>query len=122
MLGVGPVQVQQTDQYNRAEVYERTYDVLKPEVTKMKQLMAFCDKSVALVRSVLAEALSEPRRAAKAYPSEEYLLTLARMFNLFMVIDALKNMKTSLNNDFAMYKRYVCLSAHACSQSGGSQS
>ena len=102
-------QVQQTDQWNRAEIYERTYDVLKPEVTKMKQLMAFCDKSVGICRHVLTEMLSEHRKVAKAYPSEEFLITFARILNMFMVIDALKNMKTSLNNDFAMYKRYVTL-------------
>jgi len=98
-------QVQQSDQANRNEIYEKTYEVLRPEVKKMKDLMAFCDQSVQLCRRVLEALHSDQRKLLKTEPSEEYLLTLARILNLFLVIDALKNMKTSMTNDFAIYKR-----------------
>ena len=52
---------------------------------------------------------SERKKDKNAFASQRFLIKLAETFNMFMVIDALKNMKSSLNNDFAMYKRYVFL-------------
>jgi len=50
-------QVQQHDQSNKFEIYEKTYEVLRPEVIKMKQLMAFADKASVLCKEVLEKVL-----------------------------------------------------------------
>jgi hypothetical protein len=40
--------------------------------------------------------------------SESLILYLAKLLDLFATLDAVKNMKASLNNDFSFYKRYYC--------------
>jgi hypothetical protein len=37
--------------------------------------------------------------------SEAYLLTLGKFINMFAVLDELKNMKSSVKNDYATYRR-----------------
>jgi len=66
--------------------------------------MIFCESAISLVAEVV-KAISESRKKEKNFPSEQFLLILAQSLNMFLVMDALKNMKTSLNNDNAMYKR-----------------
>ena len=41
----------------------------------------------------------------KDFVSESYLLTLGRLINMFAVLDALKNIKASIRNDYAAYRR-----------------
>ena len=53
---------------------------------------------------------SEVKRLAheekkKDFVSEAYLLTLGKFINMFAVLDELKNMKTSVKNDYAAYRR-----------------
>ncbi len=59
----------------------------------------FCD----FVRKVTAEK--------RDYVSEGCLGYLARLLDLFALLDAVKNMKACLNNDFAFYKRCVIINA-----------
>jgi len=99
--------VSENEQSNKNEIYEKTLEVLQPQVAKMKLLMNFSDAAVELVVDVIKVA-TEARKKEKNFASEEFLYALARNLNMIIVFDALKNMKTSLNNDNAMYKR--CLS------------
>ena len=39
------------------------------------------------------------------FVSEAYLLTLGRFMNMFAVLDALKNIKASVKNDFSTFRR-----------------
>ena len=41
----------------------------------------------------------------KDFVSEAYLLTLGKFINMFAVLDALKNMKSSVKNDYSAYRR-----------------
>ena len=41
----------------------------------------------------------------KDFVSEAYLLTLGKFINMFAVLDELKNMKSSVKNDYATYRR-----------------
>ncbi len=43
----------------------------------------------------------------KDFISQTHLLNLGKFINMFAVLDALKNMKACLNNDYAFYKRFV---------------
>jgi cytoplasmic FMR1 interacting protein len=42
----------------------------------------------------------------KEFVSEAYLLTLGEFINMFAVLDELKNMKSSVKNDYSAYRRY----------------
>lgn len=41
------------------------------------------------------------------FVSEAYLLTLGKFINMFAELDELKNMKSSVKNDYSAYKRSV---------------
>ena len=41
----------------------------------------------------------------KDFVSEAYLLTLGKFINMFAVLDELKNMKSSVKNDYSAYRR-----------------
>jgi len=41
----------------------------------------------------------------KDFVSEAYLLTLGKFINMFAVLDELKNMKSSVKNDYSTYRR-----------------
>ncbi len=97
------LQIKTHEQANRMEIYEKTVEVLGPEVYKAKQLMRF-------VQSASTRFCDEVRNLAhpekrKDFISETYLLTLAKLINMFATLDALKNMKACINNDLACYKR-----------------
>lgn len=100
------VQVQSNDQANRLEIYEKTIEVLQPEVDKMKKFMAFRDAAIAGVTSMFGELVPE-MRDRDFFPSVDYLETCAKLLDMFVVMDAMKNIKGSMNNDFSMYRRYV---------------
>jgi len=53
----------------------------------------------------LASAVSQKKKP-KTIP-DLYIHQLVKMLDLFTILDALKNMKACLNNDFSFYKRYV---------------
>ena len=41
----------------------------------------------------------------KDFVSEAYLLTLGKFINMFAILDELKNMKSSVKNDYSSYRR-----------------
>lgn len=97
-------QVQNMEQENRFEIYEKSYIVLKPQVDKMKGMVTFCEDAINTVITI-AKALLPIRK--DFFFSENFLFKMAEVMNLFFTLDTLKNMKTSLNNDFSMYKRVL---------------
>ncbi|KAA8589716.1 hypothetical protein FQN60_013081 [Etheostoma spectabile] len=96
-------QVKCNEQPNRVEIYEKTVEVLEPEVTKLMNFMYF-------QRTAIDRFCGEVRRLChierrKDFVSEAYLLTLGKFINMFAVLDELKNMKCSVKNDHSAYKR-----------------
>ncbi len=85
------------------EIYEKTVEVLGPEVAKTKQLMRFVQTAATRFTEEVRQ-LAHPEKK-KDFISETYLLTLAKLINMFATLDALKNMKACINNDLACYKR-----------------
>ena len=51
------------------------------------------------------KALAHPE-AIKGFMSQTALLTLGRMIAMFAELNALKNMKACLNNDFSAFRRF----------------
>jgi cytoplasmic FMR1 interacting protein len=91
------------DQSNRLEIYEKTVQVLGPEVAKARELMRFLNQAITRFCDEIRQ-LAHPERK-KDFISETYLLTLAKLINMFATLDSLKNMKACINNDLACYKR-----------------
>ncbi|KAK2117024.1 Cytoplasmic FMR1-interacting protein 2 [Saguinus oedipus] len=118
-------QVKCNEQPNRVEIYEKTVEVLEPEVTKlmkfMKGLTGWLGISgqwkwngayigAVISRKAIERFCSEVKRLCHAerrkdFVSEAYLLTLGKFINMFAVLDELKNMKCSVKNDHSAYKR-----------------
>lgn len=128
-------QVKCNEQPNRVEIYEKTVEVLEPEVTKLMNFMHFQVFRIMrpvgiffslllheaglmtdllwplLQRTAIDRFCGEVRRLChterrKDFVSEAYLLTLGKFINMFAVLDELKNMKCSVKNDHSAYKRY----------------
>ena len=85
------------------EIYEKTVEVLGPEVVKARELMRFIHSAASRFCEEV-RALAHPEKR-KDFISETYLLTLAKLINMFATLDSLKNMKACINNDLACFKR-----------------
>lgn len=96
-------QVKSNEQENRLELYQKTVDVLGPRVSKLRELFKFQSQAIARFTQEI-RTLAHPERL-KGFVSQTTKLTLARMLDMFAVLDALKNMKACLNNDFSFWKR-----------------
>ncbi|KAJ1343340.1 hypothetical protein BSLG_002366 [Batrachochytrium salamandrivorans] len=96
--------VQAHDQGSKEHLYRRTYEILRPEIGRMIQLMTFRDKFIAVFTDTLASIIPDIRDR-EFFPSEAYLLMIANVLDLVVSLDSMKNMKGSMNNDLSMYKR-----------------
>jgi len=92
------------DPGRKQEMYRRTFEVLKPEIDKMKDFMFFRDQAVQLVCDTIASVVPEYKDSG-VFPSTEFLVAVAQVLDMFVVMDSMKNLKGSMNNDFSMYKR-----------------
>ncbi|XP_070541598.1 cytoplasmic FMR1-interacting protein 2-like [Ptychodera flava] len=91
------------DQENRIEIYEKLVEVLEPEIAKLVNLMKFQKRAVTRFCDEVKKLTHQAKK--NDFVSESYLLTLGKLLNMFAVLDALKNMKASIRNDNAQYKR-----------------
>jgi len=96
-------QPKSNEQPNRVEIYEKTVEVLAPEVNKLLNLMYFQRKAIERFCGEVKRLSHEEKR--KDFVSEAYLLTIGKFINMFAVLDELKNMKSSVKNDYATYRR-----------------
>ncbi|KAG7228722.1 hypothetical protein INR49_008500 [Caranx melampygus] len=81
------------EQPNRVEIYEKTVEVLEPEVTKLMNFMYFQRTAIDRFCGEVRRLCHTERR--KDFVSEAYLMTLGKFINMFAVLDELKNMKCS---------------------------
>lgn len=96
-------QPKSNEQPNRVDIYEKTVEVLAPEVNKLLSFMRF-------QRTATERFCTEVKRLCHAekrkdFVSEAYLLTLGKFINMFAILDELKNMKSSVKNDYSTYRR-----------------
>jgi len=96
-------QVKTAEQTNKEDVYEKTFEVLEPEIIKLRNFMYFQQDAIKNFCSNI-QMLAQPDKKASII-SEEVFYHLAQMLDLFLILDALKNIKACLNNDFSFYKR-----------------
>eukprot|EP00795_Rhopilema_esculentum_P000673 gene673-10379_t len=91
------------EQPNRKELYEKTIDVMGGEIQKLRDFMHFHDRSIDTFYSEVKKLCHVEKK--RDFISQTHLLTLGKFINMFAVLDALKNMKACLSNDYAFYKR-----------------
>nr|CAI5867665.1 unnamed protein product [Callosobruchus analis] len=96
-------QPKSNEQPNRVEIYEKTVEVLAPEVNKLLNFMYFQRKAIERFSQEVKRLCHTEKR--KDFVSEAYLLTLGKFINMFAVLDELKNMKSSVKNDYSTYRR-----------------
>lgn len=106
-------QVKSEEQGNKNEQYQATFNVLEPQITKLKNLAAFSNECINFVAAEFQRLLGEEADAgAKKKKKKDRTLSvpdsLVRQFvlllDLLSKMDALKNMK-GCNNDLSFYKR-----------------
>ncbi|KAH9394332.1 Cytoplasmic FMR1-interacting protein 1 [Tyrophagus putrescentiae] len=116
-------QPKSNEQPNRRDLYEKIVEVLGPEVKKLLSFMYFQKAAIERfcfeVKRLCPSSGSGPgsmsggggdkddskKKAGTTFVSEAYLLTLGKFINMFAVLDELKNMKSSVKNDYATYRR-----------------
>ncbi|KAB7495913.1 Cytoplasmic FMR1-interacting protein [Armadillidium nasatum] len=96
-------QPKSNEQPNRVEIYEKTVKVLSDEVKKLTKFMNFQRKAIDVFSNQVKRLCHQEKR--KDFVSEAYLLTLGKFINMFAVLDELKNMKSSVKNDYSTYRR-----------------
>ncbi|XP_074599073.1 cytoplasmic FMR1-interacting protein Sra-1 [Brevipalpus obovatus] len=108
------------EQPNRLEMIEKTVEVLRPEVNKLLAFMYFQEAAIKRFCSEIKRLCMSPnsiqnsysgndsttgRKKHETFVSEAYLLTLGKFLNMLAVLDELKNIKASVKNDYAAYRR-----------------
>lgn len=91
------------------QLLRTTFDVLQPEIKKLKELMIFHEHAIRVFYQTVQRQIVDRRTGVV---SEALYDSLIQVIDLLLILDALKDMKSCLNNDFSQYKRYV---VHLCS-------
>jgi cytoplasmic FMR1 interacting protein len=95
--------VTDANQQDKMDIHTKTFQVLRPEITKLKRLMEFHEKVIKLfVKNT--QTLASPDRQKSPIPSETFS-SLVKIIDLLLKLDNLKDMKACLQNDFSFYKR-----------------
>jgi len=100
--GIPQVKVGDTGSF---ELYQRTFDVLNPEMEKLMQMREFVERCKETFSSLISE-MCKPERKKKLVPDELYIV-MTKVIDLLLKLDSLKDIKASVQNDLAQYKRAI---------------
>jgi cytoplasmic FMR1 interacting protein len=89
----------------RAEINRKVLDILRPEIVKVKQLIAYLVEAVSLFHSVITHLVN--KEANKEVVPEGIHMSLMKLMDVVLILDNLKDIKTCLQKDFSRYKRVV---------------
>ena len=98
-----PMVQQDTSEAAKQELHITTFAILRPEILKMKELMDFANRARTALVAVLA--FIQRMEGERRVPSEALYQGVVEVVDLLLLLDALKDMKTCLINDFSRYKR-----------------
>ncbi|KAL9642946.1 hypothetical protein ABK040_010639 [Willaertia magna] len=93
----------QAESDNKGELYRKFFDVLEPEIKKIRDLLAFHTTSVKSLTKIIVELVANEKR--KEIPSDSLFDYMIIVLDTILKLDALKNMKAAINNDMATVKR-----------------
>src|SRR3989338_6317207 len=94
-----------TDDPLKDTIYQKTLEVIEPEIRKLKNFLAFHLKAVAIFKDIIRRVVDDKKRLW----SEQFMQHLVELLDLFFLLDELKNMKSCFNNDLSTYKRTLGL-------------
>ncbi|KAJ1557741.1 Cytoplasmic FMR1-interacting protein 2, partial [Nowakowskiella sp. JEL0078] len=109
---------------DRKKLYEITHQILEPEISKMRRLCQFHVSTFQSLFDIFNSILPDISNVKSGKRSEdkddlfvtgEFLRVMARILDLCVVMDAMKNLKSSMNNDFSLYKRCLPVIANTIS-------
>ena len=92
-----------TDEAQKADIHKKTFNILRPQILKLKEFMEFHERAVGVVR--VNVVLVQKADAAKTVQSEPLLDLIIDCIDMLVLLDALKDMRAALQNDFSRYKR-----------------
>jgi cytoplasmic FMR1 interacting protein len=98
-----PMVQNETSEQEKKDVYQKTFVVLRPETLKLKQFMDFHERAVLIVKNNMAFIAKND--SSKYVHSDHILNHLVKVVDMLILLDALKDMKACLQNDFSRYKR-----------------
>ena len=84
-------------------LYKKVFDILAPQVNKIKGLMEFHQRLIKLFLKNLRFLVHPFQKKEPLW--QDHIRTLNIIIDKFFVLDALKDVKGQMKNDFARYKR-----------------
>lgn len=85
----------------KQEVHRQEFDLLRPEIDKLQKFKEFQEKAI----EIFVQNMRRYLDARLGVMSEQHKLYLVQMIDMLTILNAIKDMKSSLQNDFARYKR-----------------
>ena len=98
---------------NKKELNLQTFFALQPQVAKIRRLMDFQEKGVAIIERCMRSLVT--REARERIVPDGYYDAITKVVDLLQKLDNLKDMKASLATDFSRYNRVKILRFHAIS-------
>lgn len=90
---------------DKVAAYSQHLTVLEPSINRLRELLAFYDKTLAFLSSYYSQLVQDAARG-KEIPDEK-MIFLMKSLELMLRLDYLKTWQAALNNDFSCYKRAV---------------
>ena len=92
-----------TSDKDKQDIHLTSFAILRPEMQKCTALMDFCTRAVKA--TVATVSFIQRMEADKRVPSDVLYQAVLQMLDVLLLLDALKDMKTCVLNDFSRYKR-----------------
>ena len=100
------VQVKQDTTPEQAlEIHRQSFHILRPQVRRMKEFLDYHEKAVKLFSSNLDALVRSLGVKDQPVPDDAKLLLMVQILDVLVQLDSLKDIKVSLQNDFARFKR-----------------
>ena len=88
---------------SKNELNLQTFYALQPQIAKMRRLMDFQEKGVAIIERCMRSLVT--REARERIVPDGYYDAITKVVDLLQKLDNLKDMKASLTTDFSRYNR-----------------
>ena len=88
---------------NKAELNLKTFEVLRPQIAKIKRLMDFQEKGIVIIERCMQSLVMGRERIVP----DGYYDAITKVIDLLQKLDNLKDMKASLATDFSRYNRVL---------------
>ena len=90
----------------RQEMNAQITAILQPEMDRIMEFMRFGTEAVATISRVVRSMVQQRREDdATVFTSRTLGLSLLRALGVIVQMDAVKDVKSSLNNDLSIFKR-----------------